>query len=462
MKLTIGQPGDKYEQEADRVAKDVVQRIHSTDNQVQQEKDSTIETAGQGQNFLSRMSIERLSLQPIPEPPRLQMKLSLREPGEEREPTLDQQTNTPVQPLIQRVNIGGMAASPDVESGIQSARGGGQPLADSIREPMEQAFGADFSGVRVHTDSQADQLNQSIQAKAFTTGQDVFFRQGAYEPGSRGGQELLAHELTHVVQQKKGVSKRKRKEKATNHSTQRSEVNEEEPKIHRKVSVEYNDQIVTYQIKGRPEFTDKLKREVYDNAFQDGEYYMTNLSDNNGKSFKLPTIHRRHRIAWSLWRETVNEILRYGDARGLESFMKRCFVSDFWKRWSKTEYEEAKTEGKYLVDMSKDFFNHPHNIWLGPGDENIEKGAGLDKLIEKYRRKGKGNPKLAEKLKKKAFDPRVMSNYEYRMRNEDMGEEGGWYSQDLKNLTPKSEKMLTLTEWAIKYLGKSVSSRSKV
>jgi hypothetical protein len=66
---------------------------------------------------------------------------------------------------------------------------------------MGQAMGADFSGVKVHTDSQSDQLNQSIQAKAFTTGQDVFFRQGAYDPGSREGQELIAHELTHVVQQ---------------------------------------------------------------------------------------------------------------------------------------------------------------------------------------------------------------------------------------------------------------------
>ena len=62
-------------------------------------------------------------------------------------------------------------------------------------------MGADFSGVKVHTDAQADQLNQSIQAKAFTTGQDIFFRQGAYQPGSRGGQELLAHELTHTIQQ---------------------------------------------------------------------------------------------------------------------------------------------------------------------------------------------------------------------------------------------------------------------
>ena len=62
--------------------------------------------------------------------------------------------------------------------------------------------------VKVHTDSQSDQLNKSIQAKAFTTGQDVFFRQGAYEPSSRGGQELIAHELTHVVQQNGGAVQR--------------------------------------------------------------------------------------------------------------------------------------------------------------------------------------------------------------------------------------------------------------
>jgi hypothetical protein len=66
---------------------------------------------------------------------------------------------------------------------------------------MGQAMGADFSGVKVHTDTQSDQLNQSIQAKAFTTGQDVFFRQGEYQPESRSGQELIAHELTHVMQQ---------------------------------------------------------------------------------------------------------------------------------------------------------------------------------------------------------------------------------------------------------------------
>ncbi|WP_427160120.1 DUF4157 domain-containing protein [Aliinostoc sp. HNIBRCY26] len=204
-KLTIGEPGDKYEQEADRVAADVVQRINAPQSedvpaQLQSKEVQSERIQRDIAPMIPKISIFRPGVS-SPPPPGIQMKLSIREPGEEREPTLDQPIYTPVQPLIQRVNIGGMAATPDVEAGIQRARGGGQPLADSIREPMEQAFGADFSEVRVHTDAQADQLNQSIQAKAFTTGQDVFFRQGVYEPGSRGGQELLAHELTHVVQQ---------------------------------------------------------------------------------------------------------------------------------------------------------------------------------------------------------------------------------------------------------------------
>ncbi len=158
-KLTIGAPGDKYEQEADRVASLVVNEINAP---------------------VAQQKSQNLQREAIPEEEeKLQMK-----------------------PMLQlQAGVGGVAATPDLESSIQKARSGGQPLAEQVRKPMEQAFGSDFSGVKVHTDSQADQLNQSIQAKAFTTGQDVFFRQGAYSPGSREGQELIAHELTHVMQQ---------------------------------------------------------------------------------------------------------------------------------------------------------------------------------------------------------------------------------------------------------------------
>jgi hypothetical protein len=89
----------------------------------------------------------------------------------------------------------------DIERSIDQARGSGQGLDHRTRSQMESAFGADFSGVRVHTDARADNLNQSLSARAFATGKDIFFKQGQYDPGSSGGRELLAHELTHVVQQ---------------------------------------------------------------------------------------------------------------------------------------------------------------------------------------------------------------------------------------------------------------------
>ena len=90
---------------------------------------------------------------------------------------------------------------PAVERGITQARGGGRPLENAVQGSMEQAFGADFSRVRIHTGTQADSLNRSLNARAFTTGRDIFFKEGNYNPGSSAGRELLAHELTHVVQQ---------------------------------------------------------------------------------------------------------------------------------------------------------------------------------------------------------------------------------------------------------------------
>ena len=91
--------------------------------------------------------------------------------------------------------------TPDVERAIEGSRGGGHPLDSGVKASVGQALNADFSDVRVHTDAHADALNQSLSARAFTTGRDIYFRQGEYNPGSSGGRELLAHELTHVVQQ---------------------------------------------------------------------------------------------------------------------------------------------------------------------------------------------------------------------------------------------------------------------
>lgn len=80
----------------------------------------------------------------------------------------------------------------------------GKPLPAAINQHMSDAIGFDFSAVRVHTDSNAQQLNQHLHSKAFTYGNDVYFNQNQYQPSKPQGEHLLAHELTHVVQQNGG------------------------------------------------------------------------------------------------------------------------------------------------------------------------------------------------------------------------------------------------------------------
>jgi len=234
-KLTLGPVGDQYEQEADQVAKHVVGRLSAGEGSGDQ---AGAQSAQRQEEELQAKSIANIQRQ---EEEELQMKPadSLQRQEEEEElaqmkpiSTLQRQEEEELQakpisdiqrqedeelqakplPLLQRqeeeeemvqsksITDGGPVTA-DVENAIQGARAGGQPLADTVRAPMENAFDADFSGVKVHTDNQSNALNQSLQARAFTTGQDIFFRQGEYDPGSSAGQELLAHELTHVVQQ---------------------------------------------------------------------------------------------------------------------------------------------------------------------------------------------------------------------------------------------------------------------
>lgn len=108
--------------------------------------------------------------------------------------------------LAQRSGSGAAFELDDKTAGrINRERGGGQPLDTALQKQAGETMGYDLSGVRVHTSSEADDLSDQLSAKAFTTGQDIFFRDGAYDPHSSGGQELIAHELTHVVQQSTGA-----------------------------------------------------------------------------------------------------------------------------------------------------------------------------------------------------------------------------------------------------------------
>jgi len=160
-KLNVSTPGDPLEEEADRVA-DTVMRM--TDSQA--DSRVTVSTP------LSQ--VNRKCLECEEEEGMLQGKT---EPGDQIE------------------------VSRGVETQIDTLRGGGQPLPESMRAHFEPRFGHDFSGVRLHTGTDAARLARSINAKAFTIGQDVAFGAGQYSPETNTGQRLLAHELTHTIQQ---------------------------------------------------------------------------------------------------------------------------------------------------------------------------------------------------------------------------------------------------------------------
>jgi hypothetical protein len=98
-------------------------------------------------------------------------------------------------------NKGGAEVSPAVEKTIQRAQGNGRAMSPRVQKQAESDFGRDFRGVEIHNDHQADKLNDSLQARAFTSGSQIFFKQDQYRPDTAEGRQLLAHELTHVVQQ---------------------------------------------------------------------------------------------------------------------------------------------------------------------------------------------------------------------------------------------------------------------
>ncbi|MEH2165145.1 MAG: DUF4157 domain-containing protein [Nostoc sp.] len=160
-KLTVGEPGDKYEQEADRVANQVMRMVVP--------------------DKLNPPTVEPLQ-------DSLQRKCATCEQEEDK---------VQAKPSIQAATDGVLQAGDNIESQINSSKGGGSLLSDEVRDFMQPRFSADFSSVRVHTGSDAVQMNRELGAQAFTHGSDIYFGSGKLP----GNHELMAHELTHVVQQ---------------------------------------------------------------------------------------------------------------------------------------------------------------------------------------------------------------------------------------------------------------------
>ena len=196
--LTVGPANDAYEQEADRVA-DAVMRMPDPALQRQEEEEDMLQP-----KLIQRQEEEEELM-----PKRIQ-----RQEQEEEEALQLKPLSAQITPLVQRqeeeeglmpkrlqrqADAEGSAEAPAIARDvIQSS---GQPLDASTRAYMEPRFEYDFGGVRVHTGSQATEAARSVSARAYTAGQHVVFGSGQYAPGTDEGKRLLAHELTHVVQQ---------------------------------------------------------------------------------------------------------------------------------------------------------------------------------------------------------------------------------------------------------------------
>ena len=110
--------------------------------------------------------------------------------------------------LMARSEDGSFKGTEKLQNTLDSSKGGGQALDDKTKSEMGEKMGADLSAVKIHTDHKAHQMSEGINAKAFTHGQDIYFKHGNFDTTSHEGKELLAHELTHTVQQKDGVDRK--------------------------------------------------------------------------------------------------------------------------------------------------------------------------------------------------------------------------------------------------------------
>jgi hypothetical protein len=230
-KMTVNKPGDKFEQEADKMA-DKVMRMPSPPAPIKEEKlqkaepkeklqkaeDDKLQKAEPEEKL---QKAEDDKLQKAEPKEKLQKaeddKLQKAEPEEkiqkaednklqkaESEEKLQKQEQAELQ---RKASPGSPAVNANIQSSIQNKITGGQPLASETRSYMEPRFSADFSNVRIHSDPEAASLSNQLSARAFTYQNHIFFSRDQYQPGTSRGKELLAHELTHTIQQGHAVQR---------------------------------------------------------------------------------------------------------------------------------------------------------------------------------------------------------------------------------------------------------------
>ena len=190
-KLSIGQPNDKYEKEADAMADQV------TNTSVSQQPESVIQRK-------CNTCEEEVQTKPLFENISHSIKKSTSNHKVQRSLSLDEE-----EPIQAKSNSrSDTSVHSNFETQLKTSANSGVQLSPDTRQEMESGFGADFSKVRIHNNSTAASLSNKINAQAFTHGNNIYFNQGKFAPSSNSGKHLLAHELTHTIQQGASIKKK--------------------------------------------------------------------------------------------------------------------------------------------------------------------------------------------------------------------------------------------------------------
>ena len=246
-KVKIGQANDHYEKEADKVADQVVSSPESSMIKPVQSKVDSISTLQRSEEEEAQTKIQREeeeeAAQPKGEEEEAQTKVQREEEEEAAQPKGEEEEESmqakgeeeEAQTKIQKAEEEEAQAkfdkesfqSSDFEERLQASKSSGEVLQGEIKGELESKIGADFSSIKIHTGPVADGLSKDIGALAFAVGNHVYFKDGQFDPNSKEGKHLLAHELTHTVQQG-AANKVERSDTKTGGSGGRKTIIEEE------------------------------------------------------------------------------------------------------------------------------------------------------------------------------------------------------------------------------------------
>jgi Domain of unknown function (DUF4157) len=212
-KLTIGKPGDIHEKEADAVASQVVQRlatskedekIGTNDARMEKDKEDPMKPVQKKEGGDEKK--EKKDVHKAEDPKKKKKEIHKAEDPEKKKKGIHK-AEDPEKKKKKGPGAGQIQKKPEntasagVSAEIERQSGKGSPLPARVLAEMNHSFHMDFSKVRIHHDAAAAKLCVELNAQAFTHGNDIYFNEGKYNPESPDGKLLLAHELTHVVQQ---------------------------------------------------------------------------------------------------------------------------------------------------------------------------------------------------------------------------------------------------------------------